>query len=190
MCLPPQEEHSLPDTVSSLLFSCLQVSGAWHSLPHPAEKTTCPNFQSLCHSSWPACHPDMPPLAGALPASLLSPTPAICLLRLFINTEQNIGLPAETHMAMAAAPPHTPPSTHSCELFAAVEAGRAHTFAPTPANAAGPPARARTSPLVLPNVLLSSRVQEHHMLLPLTWAGQLLLQMLHGTLGILITSRR
>lgn len=38
---------------------------------------------------------------------------------LFINTEKNIELAAETHVVMVA-PPYIPPSTHSYELFAAV----------------------------------------------------------------------
>lgn len=75
MCVyHPRKNTVFLDTVSSLLFSCLRASGAWHRLPHPAEKTTCPNFQSLCHSSWLAGHPATPPLAGAPPRVSVVPS--------------------------------------------------------------------------------------------------------------------
>ncbi|XP_010850702.1 PREDICTED: uncharacterized protein LOC104997555 [Bison bison bison] len=54
---------------------------------------------------------------------------------LFINTDQNIPLPAEIHTAMAL-PPHTLPSTHSHALLATVKAALSHAFPPAPASTA------------------------------------------------------
>lgn len=49
--------------------------------------------------------------------------------QLFINTDQNIPLPAETHMVMAL-PSHALLSTHTHVLFAAVKAVLTHPFSP------------------------------------------------------------
>lgn len=86
----------------------------------------------------PSCfYPAFPPPPPQCFSSV--PAPASFLPKLlFINTDQNILLPAETHMAMVL-PSHTLPSTHSHALFAAVKAVLNHTVSPAPANTAVPP---------------------------------------------------
>lgn len=146
--LAPQEEHSLPHSVPQLLFFMFigirwLVERATPRHAHPvrsAEETTaatcCPLWWELQavatispgHASpacLPAAHPPTPAPRTQYFASV--PAPASCLPKLlFINTDQNVLLPAETHMAMVL-PPHTLPSTHSHVLFATVKAVLNHT---------------------------------------------------------------
>lgn len=148
--LAHQEGHSLPHTVSLLLFFMFigirwLVEGATPRRAHPvrsAEKTTAasptppPPLILGVSSPWARSLPPTPP---HLPCCFSSvPAPASSLPnRLFINIDQNILLPAETHMAVALAS-HTLLSTHSHALFAAVKAVLTHTFSPPPANTAVP----------------------------------------------------
>lgn len=143
-------------------LSCLWASGGSERDPHPectpsevgrennSRHLAGPAFWEL--QAWATITPGRatpPPAFISPPPECISyvPASALCLPKLlFINTDQNIPLPAETHMATAL-PSHALPSTNSHALFAAVKAVLTHILT---ANTAvprclepGPPSRTR-----------------------------------------------